>query len=140
MSCPHATTTTMLWLYGEGEESHAEHVAGCEACQEVAREHADVMSAMSGVSHLDLQVTQASSRPANRVWPIGIGGAAVLAAAAALATITAPDPAPEVVAEVGEPVDLSVFAALDDDPLDDRFDALTLELGDLAANVEGETL
>ncbi len=138
MSCPHATTTTLLWLYGESEESHAEHVAGCAVCQAVAAEHADVMSAMAGLSHLDLSdevAARTGPRPVNRTrsarWVVGV----TLAAAVGLWLLRTPEPEP---ADV--PIDLAVFAALEDDPLEERFDDLAQELGDLAANVEGETL
>ncbi|MEM6930376.1 MAG: hypothetical protein AAF602_25790 [Myxococcota bacterium] len=137
MSCPHATTTTLLWLYGEGDDAHADHVASCAECQAVAADHADVMSAMSGVSHLDLE--SASPRPANRGLWVGFGMGAALAAAIALVVLHSGPATPEVASDE-LPVDLSVFAALEDDPLDEQFDVLSQELGDLAANVEAETL
>ncbi|MEO0601256.1 MAG: hypothetical protein AAF211_07460 [Myxococcota bacterium] len=141
MSCPHATTTTLLWLYGEADDAHADHVAGCAECQAVAADHADVMSAMADVSHLDLapEAELAPLRPANRgVW-VGFGMGVALAAAVALIVLRAGPSTPEVASDE-LPVDLSVFAALEDDPLDEQFDVLSQELGDLAANVEAETL
>ena len=44
--CPHAQTTTVAWLYGEGTEAHAEHVAGCAACTETLQSHEIVLGAM----------------------------------------------------------------------------------------------
>jgi len=148
MSCEHATTTTLLWLYGEAAESHAEHVAYCEVCQAVAADHADVMSAMAEVSHLDLRPSARADEtpreattagPANRAgyWPLVAG----LAVAAALAlAVRAPAPPVEVATSEVTPVDVGIFAALEDDPLDERFDALSYELRDLAEHVEEGTL
>ena len=47
MSCPHAQTTTILWIYGEADDAHAAHVAGCEICQQVLKEHEQVHLALS---------------------------------------------------------------------------------------------
>ena len=47
MSCPHAQTTTILWIYGEADEAHATHVAGCAICQRVLQEHEQVHLALS---------------------------------------------------------------------------------------------
>ena len=142
MRCEHAATTTLLWLYGEADESHVEHVAGCEACQSVAEEHAEVMSAMAGVSHLDLRAeAELEVQPANRgrFWPMVVGGA-VVAALAVMFPRTPAIPEVDVADTEVSPVELAAIVALDDDPLDDSFDALSFELGDLMANVEGEAL
>lgn len=136
MSCPHATTTTLQWLYGEGDEAHAEHVASCAECQVVVAEHADVMSALEGVSHLDLEPSaDAPVRPANRpMWrAVAMAVAAGLLAAAVLFVVPMRPSSPD-------PVDLTMFDAPLDDPLEERFDALAWELGDLEADVEGDLL
>jgi hypothetical protein len=49
MNCPHAQTTTLLWLYGDGPESHETHLMHCEACQGVCAEHGNVMDAVHSV-------------------------------------------------------------------------------------------
>lgn len=133
MSCPHATTTTLLWLYGEADEAHADHVAGCPECRAVAADQADVASAMVGITHLDLR--DVTPRPQRR-WISGVGVAVALAAAAALFL--------RPVEVVESDIELAALAALDDealdDPLDEQFEALALELGDLADNVRGGAL
>ena len=35
MSCEHAESTTLLWIYGEASEDHGLHVAACTECQDV---------------------------------------------------------------------------------------------------------
>ena len=49
MSCEYAETTTLLWLYGEADEAHAEHVAGCAECTAVAEMHADTGSMVAPI-------------------------------------------------------------------------------------------
>lgn len=138
MSCPHATTTTLLWLYGEADESHAEHVAGCAVCRAVVAEHADVMSAMAEVSHLDLRPSNEAStlpRPAHRpMWHLALGAVVGGAMAAAVALTVRPAPTEQ------PPVERPTIVLGGDDGLDDRFDALAWELGDLQADVEGGVL
>lgn len=145
MSCEHATTTTLLWLYGEADESHTDHVATCAECQAVAADQADVMTALSGVSHLELgesPVTpEAGAAPANRSFLGAVVTGLALAAAALAIFVGAPAPAPSVaVVEPASPIELAALAVLDEDPLDERFDDVTSELGDLLANVEGGAL
>jgi len=97
MTCEHAETTTIAWLYGEGPEDHLHHVATCEACQRVLRTHSEVMQAVGPV--LDQLATPASTMPsavqapppvqapANRPWGLVIA-AVVAAAAVALIALT----------------------------------------------------
>ncbi|MEN0066610.1 MAG: hypothetical protein AAGA48_31040 [Myxococcota bacterium] len=140
MSCPHATTTTLLWLYGEADASHDAHVASCAECQAVAADHADVMSAMAEVSHLDLcEDPPAAPRPVNRGWSVrAVSLTAVALAAAAGVLLMNRGPAPEPGADLATQ-ELSALA-LGDDLLDERFDDLVGEVGELEANVEWETL
>ncbi len=35
MSCEHAESTTLLWVYGEAPEAHDSHMAACAECQAV---------------------------------------------------------------------------------------------------------
>lgn len=114
--CPHAETTTLLWLYGElDDEAHAAHVAACPACREVASLHADVLSAVGPVA----PALAAAPTRARRAWWFA---PAVLALAAAvllalLRAPAAPVPSPEPPPEL----------ALEDD-LDQALDALASEV------------
>ena len=46
MSCDELNAT-LAWLYGEGEDAHAVHIASCEVCMEVVAEHEQVLSAVT---------------------------------------------------------------------------------------------
>ena len=83
MSCPHAQTTTLSWLYGDGPEEHLHHVAACAHCQTVAAEHADALG----------QLVEPAAAPRRRGWaaPLLLGGS-LLAAAAALLFVANPPP------------------------------------------------
>jgi len=46
MSCDELNAT-LAWLYGEGDEAQAVHIASCEACLAVVAEHEQVLSAVT---------------------------------------------------------------------------------------------
>lgn len=134
MSCPHASTTTLAWCYGEAEEGHAVHVATCAECQSVVDETELVLGSVGPlapalVASPDLE-TRRRSRPR---WTAAVVAACVLAAAVALVVRfgTAPGPA-----EVPTPDTdaLAVVVELDQDFVDVRIDALELELDALSAD------
>jgi hypothetical protein len=129
---------TLLWLYGEGDESHAAHVAQCTACQQLADEHLDVLGAIAPVASAltvpaPVAVAEPVPVPANdRRWWF----AAAAAAAVVLAVLGRPTAAPVEVDVSPTPVDRLVAAV---DPLDDldlRLDALDAELTDISLDLE----
>lgn len=77
MSCTHASTTTLLWVYGEGPEGHLEHISGCAACQAVVESEERVSHAIGPVVGA-LQVPPVRSRPR---WAGWVGVMAIAAAA-----------------------------------------------------------
>lgn len=131
MSCPHAETTTLLWLYGEGDDDHALHVAGCADCQAVAELHTDVISAVAPA--LPVLAPPVAERPDRRV----VWGAATLFALAAAALlmvrpaldVPAEAPGAELVAEIR-----AGFLPTDD--VDLRLQGLTDDLLELSLDFE----
>lgn len=123
MTCPHADTTTLRWLYGElDDEAHAAHVAGCPDCQAACDAHLDVLGALP-----DAPRSAATAPARDNPWRIA---GPLLAAAAALFVVLLPSstpeaPPPEAVAFADPSLSLSLLV---DDPLDDRLDALDAEL------------
>lgn len=142
MTCEHAETTTLLWLYGEADEAHAAHVAGCAECTAVADLHVDVMARVLPVAPA---IAAEASTPASgrRRWPAWVAGGLALAAAALLvARLVTPTPITQsdtaVAALTPTPaLEPAVSVLLDDafdaelDALDDDLDALALDLYDL---------
>ena len=55
MTCPHAETTTIAWLYGDAHDSHALHVASCRDCSDVLDVHERVGRTTSRVAPLILR-------------------------------------------------------------------------------------
>lgn len=141
--CEHAETTTLLWLYGEADDSHAAHVASCQECSEIARMHADVVPIAAPVLR---QADSASAQtlapePAARRGPSPLWGLAGLAVAAALliglgltwiGVAEEPSPAPvALTAAAPEPsqvarllLDDATSSEADDDLFDDLLDDL----------------
>lgn len=120
MTCPHATTTTLLWVYGEGPASHLHHVVGCPECQAV-------LDAASEVAPVSALLPAAPSR--RRRWPVFAAGLA-FAAAAVLMLAAVEQNAPE----PSRPADLDDGAAAltpFDSGLDGRLDDLDLALDQL---------
>lgn len=114
MSCEHAETTTLLWLYGELDpelqDEHLRHIGSCEACTAVVAEHEQVVAAVAPIAPALRQVgaTPTPIRPANRPM---LAAVFVLAAAAAAAALVILLPGPESAA----PLDTDVAVALDTD-------------------------
>ena len=97
MKCPHAETTTLLWIYGEGPEGHEAHVANCADCQAVLAMHEDVQFHVAAIEdRVQMPVNTAPPEipePANRGWMgtvFGVGGLALAAAAVLFAWIGFP--------------------------------------------------
>jgi len=101
-SCPHAESTTLLWLYGEGPEEHVHHVADCAECARIAATHADVMATVAPVADaLDPAEPAAHAvprpsvlaepaprpAPANRGWLLGVVVGLAVAAAVLLGLV-----------------------------------------------------
>ena len=49
MTCEHAETTVLLYLFGEAPEGFEEHLAGCDDCQESLADHAATLRAVDPV-------------------------------------------------------------------------------------------
>lgn len=139
MSCPHEEAT-LLWLYGEGDESHAEHVASCAECTLVAAEHADMVAMVGPVAHrLEAEDRHAVPEPANQSFSrLGnafslLGGGAVLALVAAALLVMFLPSAPSVPGDATDTevavIDTDVLFSLDE--LDVAFDDLDDALDDL---------
>ncbi len=120
MTCPHAETTTIAWMYGDAHDSHALHVASCVDCTAVLDLH-------ERVGRTTARVAPLLRRPVEVRRPRGlvVAGVVALAAAVLLAVAfgTSPAPTPPATASLASPTD--PFA----DPLD-------AELDDLAAQIE----
>lgn len=113
MTCPHASTTTLRWLYGDlDDDGHTAHIAGCADCQAACEAHLDVLGAMPAAP-----VTRPA--PRRRLLPAAIALAA--AAVALFALWPAPPPVP-----ADTPPQASIDARLD--AIDDALVSLQLEL------------
>ncbi len=146
MSCEHASTTTVLWAYGElDDDAHALHVASCPACS----------AALEALEAAERGVAPVVGALGLEVAPVVEGGAAerarrrapwgLLALAAALvatlgtalyATRPHADPteAPQAVDVHVEPAPAPLPAWPDPAALDDELDALELELDSLRSD------
>lgn len=102
-SCPHADSTTIAWIYGEGPEDHALHVSGCAACSAVLEEHERVVTAVAGTEPMSTaQADLASATPANNtVWYLAAGVAAAMVVG--LFLMWSPDTSEPVAVETPEP-------------------------------------
>lgn len=143
MNCPHAETTTLLWLYGEADEAHALHVASCAECSRVAALHADVQSAVAPAapalrraSSESAEVVSLPPQPRRAPWA---WGAVLLAASVLLFLGTAEPPSgepapgetpmPDAVAQLDLPLS-------DPDQLDLRLDDVDRQILDLSLDLE----
>lgn len=139
MQCEHAQSTTLLWLYGEADDAHALHVAGCDACAAVAAEHASVTSALGpALAAISAGALSEPPIPAPRRRPRIqriVAWAAVLAAGA-LWTLSAAPPADS----PPEPDDAVAFAPPPrlnaSDPFDAALDDLDREIERLSLELE----
>ncbi len=144
MSCEHAETTTLLWLYGEAPDAHAEHVAGCEACQAVLHLHSET-AAVTGPVLPALRTGEAAlPEPANApmpAWLAPLGGALAMAATVLLlvpARGLQDDPLLDDTPRIAV-IDLASPAVRDAalfDEMDLAFDDLDAELDALASDLD----
>ena len=102
-SCPHADSTTIAWIYGEGPEDHALHVSACAVCSAVLEEHERVVAAVVGTEPMSTaQADSASVTPANNtVWYLAAGVAAAMLVG--LFLMWSPDTSEPVAVETPEP-------------------------------------
>jgi len=147
MTCPHAESTTLLWAYGEGPESHTEHVASCGACQAILETHETVQFHLSVAQGGALSSTIVDEpeipAPANSSWMavlFGVGGIGLAVAAVLLAWVGVPFLEPfneslvEVATKSGSPetahLQAKVYWDFDgfDDSWDDSFDVIEEEI------------
>jgi len=89
--CPHAETTTLLWLYGDGEDGHADHVAQCASCSSVVEMHSEVVARFGQAKvarEADrLEVLAPANRPFRRLRSTMFLAAGLAVAAAVLAVL-----------------------------------------------------
>jgi hypothetical protein len=124
--CPHATTTTVAFLYGEGGDAHAAHVAACPDCAAVVEEHAAVAVALAP-KLAALRVAPARRRSWVPAAAVALAASALLVAGvAAWRSWPAPAPAPVLAELPSVPVDDGVDRKLDD--LDQDVTSLELEM------------
>jgi hypothetical protein len=86
MSCEHANSTTLQWLYDDGPEEHAMHIATCAECSTVVEEHADVAAAVGPVASA-IATSPRRAKPKAKRRPMRWAGAAVLLAATVLIAV-----------------------------------------------------
>ncbi|HJN77601.1 MAG TPA: hypothetical protein QGF58_27020 [Myxococcota bacterium] len=128
MSCPR-NEQVVAYLFGEEQDGFADHLAGCEACQEALADAAESVDAIAPAFHpKDLvetdKIPDVVARKGAANWPLLV--AAVLGLAAAVMVAVRPFEAPVVV----EP-DVSW-----EEPLEIELDALSAELDDLEIDLE----
>ena len=131
MSCVHAESTTILWAYGEADETHLSHVQECAECQAVVAIHAEVGTALGPA------MASVALAPRPRIRRGWLGGAVALGLAAAAGWVwmaRAPLPPP-----MGEP-DIAAIAVSvageRGDAFDFELDALDRELDALSRDME----
>jgi hypothetical protein len=83
MSCPHAESTAILYLFGEAPADYAAHLEGCEICQNTILAHQETLAVVT--PHIP---AQARRRPVRVLAPI----AAIIAIAAAVLLTVRMDP------------------------------------------------
>ena len=139
MTCPHAEHTTLLWLYGEHDEAHIDHVVTCAECSRIAETHTDVLCAIAETAPALRQRDETATRvrkPRRMARPALAG--LTLAAAWLLVFRSTPSPVSDVppLAEptvVAQHVPEPPFPL---DPLDQRLDTLQDELLSLSLDLE----
>ena len=142
MTCKHAQTTTLLWLYGEYDGDHLHHVVDCPECTQVMAEHTEVLGAIADTAPALRQQSKAPTTRPPHVAPkpsrwrrpllvgVPLAAAALLFAATrsstALAPETTPTPAPILAQHAPERPDL----------IDTRLEQLEDELLSLSLDLE----
>ena len=128
MSCSHASSTTLLWVYGEAPEAHLDHISECAECQQVVAAEEQVAHAIAPVVGA-LAVPE--PRPVVPRWAPVAGGLA-LAAAALMWVMVGPGMGR---VDLNEPVAVAVAADSVQAPaagdLDDRLADLDADLASL---------
>jgi hypothetical protein len=135
--CPHATTTTLLWLYGEAPEDHLHHVAACPACAAVVAEHEAVLAAAVPAAREAVPANQPA--PTGRRWGAAAWGGAAALGALAVAAVALVVMAPRTVSDRGEDtaahVDVARTAPSWAAPADDALESLHDDLDALEASL-----
>lgn len=116
MTCPHSRTTTVVWLYGEGDEAHASHVARCAECAAIADSHLDVLGAVSPVLPALRGAPPSAALAERRRYGVALAALGLALVAATAAFVLRPLAAPL----AREPV--ATMALLAPDDLDARLD------------------
>lgn len=123
MSCPHAATTTVAFLYGEAPDAHALHVASCAECEGVVTEHEQVATALAPTLGA-IRSTGVAPSP-RRFGAVGVvAGGVLLAMAATVLLMLRIEPPPVEAPAAGVPDGFDVAI----DELDLELTSLELEL------------
>lgn len=131
MSCRHAQSTTLTWLWGEHDGDHAVHVAGCETCQAVVAMHTDVVCAVAP------QVEEIEERAASTTVDMRSRMliAAALAAAVVLVFMSPRNAALQSPSEAPVQTMAAHDVALPEDDLDQWFTELDRDIDALAVDL-----
>jgi len=144
MSCEHASTTTLLWLYNETDEDHVHHVAACADCTAVVAEHEEVAAMVSPVlpgAPAALAVVPAAAPVAGGrgalFWAGGlaVAAAAVMALGLSLGQEEAPVELATLVDTDSMALTRTVWSGDLTDSLDDELDDLAWALDDLGQDL-----
>lgn len=156
MTCEHAETTVLLYLFGEAPAEYEEHLAQCEECQEALAEHAATVRAVEPVFRGDGEAANESAirsdprkstretpslgEPSNRrsralPWLVAAAAAAV---AFLLIARWPADPRPTAVAQspAGPESLTATIPAAWTDPIEEELDDIAVEFDLLARDME----
>ncbi len=136
MSCEHAETTVLLYLFGEAPEGFEDHLAGCAACQEALAEHAATVRAVEPAFET-AQVTELRP-PARSRWLPWMAAAAAVVGLVVLLNREDPGTGPAVAgaAAAAAPTPPAAARRVWTDPIETELDDIDLEFESLARDLE----
>jgi hypothetical protein len=136
MSCEHAETTVLLYLFGEAPDGFEEHLAGCDECQESLAEHAATVRAVEPAFTAE-ELAVPGRAPRSR-WLPWLAAAAAVAAFAMLMARGTPEQTPlldgDAAADAVTPAE--VERRVWTDPIELELDDMDLELDSLTRDLE----
>jgi hypothetical protein len=131
MSCEHAETTVLLYLFGEAPPEYADHLDGCEACQSALLEHADTVALVGPALCPPAELPAPPPAARWEIWGTAIGAGLALAAGLAMTFSPAPPPPPAPTPVARAAPDLSW-----DDPMAGELHQLDAQINALATSME----